>query len=846
MRLLAVLSLSVLFCVSVAAQNYTIHTFAGGGLPNNVSATSVRLPEIGGVAVDSAGNTYLSVPAWSVIYQLNASTKNLVLFAGTGTAGYSSDPLPAASAQLRWPYGLAVDASNNLYIADTGNNVIRMISNGKITTIAGTGPSAVASPTAVAGPTYTGPATSAQLNQPYGVAVDASGNVYIADTGNSVVREVTSGNISTFAGDGTAGYAGDGAAATAAELNLPRGVAVDSSGNVYIADTGNNVVRGITVSNGNITTIAGDGTPGYSGDGAAATSAELSQPYGVAVDASGNVYIADSNNNVVREVAASNAFISTFAGDNKAGFSGDGAAATSAELNEPNAVALDASGNLYIVDSGNGRIRKVSSATILTIAGGGLGNFGDGGAATSAGLSSPQSVALDAAGSVYIADTLNHVIRKVSNGVITTVAGNGTPGYTGDGAAAISAQLHWPYGVAVDASGNLYIADTGNNVIREVSNGTISTIAGNFTAGAGYSGDGGAATSAELRQPNGVAVDASGNVYIADTGNNVIRKVSGGTISTLAGNGYGAGTIYCSYSGDGNAATSAELCEPTSVAVDASGNVYIADTGNNVIREVSGVNIWTIAGGGTYAAPLYSGAATSAKLNGPRGVALDPAGNLYIADTENNLIRMVSNGVIASIAGNGTAGYSGDNDPATSAELAWPYSVAVSAGGTVYIADTLNDVIRSLTNSLSAQGASLTAVGGGGTIPVNAGAGVAWTASSNDSWITITSGASGTGSGSVSFSLDANGGAARTGTITIAGQTFTITQAGTTSGLSAVGSMAQIASAGGWETSLTLVNLGTAQGEAQLNFYANDGTTPLLPFTIPQQSGLDIILGSTF
>jgi sugar lactone lactonase YvrE len=336
------------------------------------------------------------------------------------------------------------------------------------------------------------------------------------------------GTITTIAGTGgDAGYTGDGAAATSAKLDNPRKIALDSSGDIYIADTVNNAIRKVTISTGIITTVAGTGTPGYSGNKGVATSATLNSPNGVALDSSGNLYIADTGNNVIRKVTASSGVITTVAGNGTSGYSGNNGAAASATLNSPNGVALDSSGNLYIADTSNGVIRKVtaSSGVITTVAGSGSSGYsGDGGSATSAKLTIPNGVAVDSSGNIYIADTGNNVIREVSSGVIATVAGSGTSGYSGDNGAATSAKLSIPYGVAVDSSGNIYIADTGNNVIREItaSSGDITTVVGNGTSG--YSGDDGATTSAELNSPYGTAVDSSGNIYIADSGNNVIRK----------------------------------------------------------------------------------------------------------------------------------------------------------------------------------------------------------------------------------------------------------------------------------------------------------------------------------
>jgi len=340
--------------------------------------------------------------------------------------------------------------------------------------------------------------------------------------------------------------------------------------------------NGTNLPNGIITTVAGKATAGSSGDGGAATNAGLWEPIGVAVDATGNLLIADIGNNRIRRVAT-NGIITTVAGNGTEGYSGDGGVATNAELHSPNGVAVDASGNLFIADALNDRIRKVdTNGIITTVAGNGTGGYaGDGGAATNAGLGFPSGVALDATGNLLIADLGNNRIRKVAtNGIITTVAGNGTYGYSGDGGAATNAEFHSPVRLAVDATGNLFVADDWNSRIRKVdTNGIITTVAGNGTAD--YAGDGGAATNAKLNVPTGVAVDSVGNVFIADYDNSRIREVrTNGIITTVAGNGtYG-------YSGDGGAATNAALNYLEGVAVDATGNLLIADTGNNRVRKV--------------------------------------------------------------------------------------------------------------------------------------------------------------------------------------------------------------------------------------------------------------------
>ncbi len=337
---------------------------------------------------------------------------------------------------------------------------------------------------------------------------------------------VTGQIVTTIAGNGTYGLSGDGGVATSAKLAAPAQVVLDASGNIFIADAENHRIRKVSTS-GTITTVAGADSAGFSGDGSAATNARLNGPYGLAVDATGNVFIADYYNNRIRKVNTSGV-IRTIAGTGTAGYSGDGSAATGAKLNGPCGVAVDAAGNVYIADINNGRIRKVStSGVITTVAGvGTFGNSGDGGQATNAQIATPYGVSLDASGNIYIVDYFYAVVRKVSpSGVITRVAGIGTAGYSGDGAAATSAALRNPLYVAADNSGNLFIADYLNYVVRKVSpSGVISTVAGSGSSG--FSGDGGNATGATFTGVACVAVDASGNLYIADESNNRIRKVT--------------------------------------------------------------------------------------------------------------------------------------------------------------------------------------------------------------------------------------------------------------------------------------------------------------------------------
>jgi len=645
----------------VAAKQKKVTTVAGGYVGDGKPATSAALAQPIGVARDAKGNLYVSDSINCRIRKI--TTKGTIsTFAGTGICGYSGDGGPAKSAMMSGPAGIAFDGQGNLLFADQWNSRIRKItSDGTISTLAGNGTLGYSGDG--------GPATQATLDYPSGISVDPSGNVYIADSDNYVIRMVdTGGIIRTVAGNHTWGFSGDGGPATSAQINTPSSVLSDNSGNFYIADGGNERVRKVD-SSGIITTYAGNGLSGNGGNGGPATSASIGYPEGLLLGAN-RLYISTGSN--VWAVDQASQIINIVAGDLYAqqGFSGDGGNALSTLFLFLQGLAFDATGNLLIADSGNNRIRRIDpSQTVNTIAG---GYVGDGKPAKSASLTVPLGggqMAFDGAGNFYFADTNNNRIRKASaTGIITTVAGTGITGYSGDGGPATAATLNAPMSAVPDGIGNLFIADTNNSSIRKVdATGTITTLSlGIFVS------------------PHGLALDGLGNLYVADWSGNVIWKVPPAGPPIIV-----AGVLYhYGYNGDGIPATQAWVLLPTAITLDHAGNLYIADWLNQRIRKVNSNGIiTTVAGNGTQGFGGDGGPGTSAMLSLPLGMAADAKGNLYIADWSNFRVRIVDpSGTINTYAGTGNYGYNGNNLPATATNMD-PAAVATDAKGKVYLAD---------------------------------------------------------------------------------------------------------------------------------------------------------------
>lgn len=635
------------------ASVYSLQTLAGGDYAGDGGlATAAFLVQLQGVATDTRGNVYIADADDNRVRKI-APSGIISTFAGNGHAGFSGDGGPASAAQLRTPYGLAADRTGNIYIADLGNARIRRVSpDGIISTFAGGGST---------GPVQAngGAATAIALNSPRNIAVDFYGTVYFSDFGGNRVYQVSStGTLTILAGSGQAGFSGDGSIAWNAQLSAPAGVAVDPAGAVYIADSGNARVR--KVYRGVISTLGDSGIPG------ATLAFTVVTPVGLAVDPDGSLFIADAGGNQILRVTP--------------------ALAVTPMAQPARDIAIDTQGNLYAC-SGAVLYRRPRLGGVTVVAGQTSGTYlGDNGPLLNARLVQPGAIAHDRSGNLYVADTGHHRIRKITpDGNIYTIAGNGQAAFGGDGGPAVGAQLNGPVGVAVDAAGTLYIADTGNHRIRAVDlSGNITTIAGTGTPG--RSPDATFAAGAQLDTPTWLAAGADGAVYVSETGSHLVRKVvPGGLMSTVAGNGVRG------YTGDGGSATASSLDTPQGLAIDSTGDLYIADAGNHRIRYVAAPSAF---GPSIISTIPDSGATAWRSLS---GLALDASGSIYVADAgDQRVFRIDPPGRVLTIAGTGVQAFNGESGAALSMTLDTPAGIVAGLSGSVYFADSGNGRIRAL------------------------------------------------------------------------------------------------------------------------------------------------------
>jgi len=701
---------------SAAAAPGDITTIVGGGihgLKDGGPATSAELARPWGLA-RSGANLYVSdsqtgvgAPFGNRVRSVDASgTITTVLSGGDPPPG---DGLPATQATLRGPSDVAFDAAGNLYIADSNHSLVRRVdaTTGIITTYAGK-----------ANPSFrsTGDghrATDAQIGFPVALVFDAAGNLYIADSRNNVIRRVdaVTHKISTVAGGGApADGIGDGGPAAGASLASPAGLAIAADGNLLVADIGHSRVREVNLSTGVITTVAGNGGTEPATDGVVATDTSVAFPVGLVVDAAGNLYISSILGRVYKVDHATGKIATVAGGGTPADGLGDGLPATQAALNivSPQGLAVNAAGDLFIADNFS-RVRRVDHATgiITTYAGTGVTlPFNGNGLPAAQTNIAVGALDFDPSGNLLVTDPNNGLVRRIdaTTTIVTTVAGGGV----GDGLPGTQASVNDVRDLATDNAGNILIADCGDGRVRkyDVTTGIVTTIAGGGQP-TGAVGDGLPATQAELLCPTGLYVVppggavAAGTVFIADSAQNRVRRIDpNGIITTVAGTGVAG------FNGDGHAATRAQLSGPSHVTVDAAGNIYISDTDNHRVRKIDAAtgDISTVAGDGKLGLGGSGVAAISTEVTGPIGLLLDGSGNLLIADSAFQRIRSLdlANGIITTVAGTGVPAFGGDGGPALDANLDLPTEMIFDAAGNLDFTDRGNHRVRQIESGVPA------------------------------------------------------------------------------------------------------------------------------------------------
>ncbi len=780
------------------ATNGTISTVAGNGMTGlvgeGVPATATQIPTPIGLAIDALGNLYIVEFSTSTIRKVDTSGI-ITTFAGNGISSSSGDGGLATSASFHYPSGIAIDNAGNVYVTEQWGNKIRKIAHSTniVSTIAGTGEAGYSG--------NGGPAVNAKISAPNFIFVDSANNIFFTDNGNHALRKINNyGIISTVAGNGLLGSSGNGGAAIAARLNYPAGATMDAEGNIYISDYGNDMVRKINTS-GVISAFAGTGAAGYNSDCRIPTTAQIKSPLGIIMSNDGGIILSDEGNSRIRKIHTSNypsisisgdsdicigntsLLVSSYSGSNwissntsvatvsttglitgigigtaiitfiipdSCGYAlatknisvthGPSIITSSADTfavaightitlnclpaggtwssSNSNATVNLATGVVSGVAIGTANISYTNTSgcysvvsiniiplpdtvlekTIYTIAGTGIAGFsGDGGLAINAKINKQSYFAKDISGNIYFSDRYNRRVRKIAtNGIITTVAGNGTSGSGGDGGPATAAQIAQVSGLTLDADGNLYISDYDENKIRKVNTaGIITTFAG--TGASSSTGDGGHATAASLQTPMGLSVDHSGNLLVIEQFGHRVRKIAPGSniISTIIGTGV------IGYSGNGGPATAATISYPNTIFVDSADNIYLTDNGNHALRKINTAGIIsTIAGNGLEGFSGDGGPATSARLDYPAGATMDATGNIYIADYGNHRIRKINtSGIISTYAGTGSPGFNSDCIAPTTAKIYFPLDVIISNDGGLLISDESNNRIRKVHTS---------------------------------------------------------------------------------------------------------------------------------------------------